>query len=142
MHGLLALVRLLPLTAWLLAAPAQAEGVMVVAHPRTPPLDAQTISRAFLGKIIEVGGTPIIPVNLPSGTPGRIAFMTLVMDQSDEKYIDYWTVRRYIGKGAPPREFASTPDALAFIARTPGAIGYVADDSVVGFGVVIVLARP
>lgn len=150
MRRLPALIRLLPLTALLLAIPARADSVVVVAHPQTPPLDHATICRAFLGKIIEVGGTPIIPVNLPPGTPGRNAFMALVMDQSDEKYIDYWTVRRYIGKGAPPREFASAGDALAFISRTPGAVGYAADEVVSGHAgenavshrLVIVLARP
>lgn len=34
-------------------------------------------------------------------------------------------VRRYIGKGKPPRELASSTDIIAFVQATPGAIGYV-----------------
>ena len=37
----------------------------------------------------------------------------------------YWTVRRYIGKGAPPREITKSADLIRFVTTTPGAIGYV-----------------
>ena len=39
-------------------------------------------------------------------------------------------MRRYVGKGTPPREFADTASLIAYIQKTPGAIGYVDDNEV------------
>lgn len=98
--------------------------IFVVAHPNTPPVNRGVLQKIFLGKVIEVDGTSVIPVNLAPGDPDRRVFMTRVMEQDDEKFISYWTVRRYIGKGAPPREFSSLPELLDYVRQTPGAIGY------------------
>ena len=131
------------LAGWPLGS-ARAQEVMVVAHLDVPAISEATLKNIFLGKITEVNGVPAIPVNLPSGAPARSAFMRLVMDQDDEKYVGYWTVRRYIGKGAPPRELASPREALDYICHTPGAIGYIggADESPAGGPCKVVLKRP
>jgi ActR/RegA family two-component response regulator len=55
----------------------------------------------------------------------RKTFMEKILAQDDEKFIAYWTVRRYIGKGSPPREFASVEEQLEYLRNTPGAIGYL-----------------
>jgi ABC-type phosphate transport system substrate-binding protein len=108
-------------------APAalQSTGVLVVAHPDTPMLDEQTLQKIYLGKIVEIDGRPIIPVNLTRGSTMRKTFMEKILAQDDEKFIAYWTVRRYIGKGSPPREFASVEEQLEYLRNTPGAIGYL-----------------
>ena len=98
---------------------------VVVANVDTPALDADTLQKIYLGKVVEVNGRPITPVNLAKGNVLRSAFMEQVLEQNDEKFIAYWTVRRYIGKGSPPREFATTEDLLAFLRKTPGAVGYL-----------------
>src|SRR5262247_155737 len=108
-------------------APAALPGgsVLVVAHPDTPALDEQTLQKIYLGKIVEVEGRPIIPVNLARGNVMRKHFMERILAQDDDKFIAYWTVRRYIGKGSPPREFASVEQQLEYLRNTPGAIGYL-----------------
>ena len=107
-------------------APATApSSLVVVANVDTPALDADTLQKIYLGKVVEVGGRPIIPVNLAKGNVLRSAFMEQVMEQNDDKFVAYWTVRRYIGKGSPPREFATTADLLEFLRKTPGAVGYL-----------------
>jgi len=108
-------------------APAALPGgsVLVVAHPDTPALDEQTLQKIYLGKIVEVDGRPIIPVNLAKGSAMRKNFMERILAQDDDKFIAYWTVRRYIGKGSPPREFASVEKQLEYVRNTPGAIGYL-----------------
>jgi hypothetical protein len=98
--------------------------LVVVAHPDTPALNENVLQKIYLGKVIEVDGRPVIPVNLAKGDVSRKAFMEQVMGQDDEKFIAYWTVRRYIGQGSPPREFATIKEQLEFMRTTPGAIGY------------------
>ena len=116
--------------------------VLVVAHADTPPLTEDTLQKVYLGKIVQIDGRPVIPVNLARGSALRNDFMGQVLAQDDDKFIAYWTVRRYIGKGSPPREFASIEEQLQFIRSTPGAVGYVDPSVEVVPGLKTVLKKP
>jgi hypothetical protein len=105
-------------------------GVVVIAHKTTPVMDANTISRLYMGKAIEVDGVAINPVNLSSGTELRKHFMTQVVGKDDDAYIAYWVVRRSIGRGASPKEFASPSEVLNYVKNTSGAIGYIDENDV------------
>jgi hypothetical protein len=83
-----------------------------------------------------------VPVNLAKGNAVRKAFMEQVLAQDEEKFIAYWTVRRYIGKGSPPREFAGVQEQLEYLRTTPGAIGYVDAATDLKQGVKTLLKRP
>jgi hypothetical protein len=102
----------------------------------------ELLQRIYLGKVIEVNGRPVIPVNLRGGNATRKEFMHTVISQDDDKYVAYWTVRRYIGKGSPPREFDTVEQQLEFVRATPGAVGYVDQDVDVRQGVRTVLRKP
>jgi ABC-type phosphate transport system substrate-binding protein len=107
-------------------APAvPAASLMVVANVDTPALDEDTLQKVYLGKVVEVDGHPVIPVNLTKGNVLRDAFMQQYLARDDEKFVAYWTVRRYIGQGTPPREIRTVEEQLEFVRATPGAIGYV-----------------
>jgi ABC-type phosphate transport system substrate-binding protein len=124
-------------------APATAaEGLVVVANPDTPALNRETLQKIYLGKVVEVNGHPIVPVNLKKGNVLRIAFMQQVLAQDDDKFIAYWTVRRYIGQGSPPREFATVREQLEFVRATPGAVGYLDESTDDRQGVKTVLKKP
>jgi ABC-type phosphate transport system substrate-binding protein len=117
-------------------------GISVVANPETPMLDEDTLQKVYLGKIVEVNGLPVIPVNLAKGTELRKEFMENVLSQDDDKFIAYWTVRRYIGKGSPPKEFESIESQLAYLRNTPGAIGYVPSDAAIRAGLKTLMKKP
>jgi len=129
--------------AWTLVACAHAgASLVVVANADTPPLDAETLQKIYLGKVVEVDGHPVTPVNLAKGSKLRRVFMEQYMTEDDEKYVAYWTVRRYIGKGIPPREFATVEQQLEFLRATPGAIGYVDDSTDLRNGLRTILRKP
>ena len=119
-----------------------AGSLMVVANLDTPPLNEDTLQKVYLGKMVEVNGRPITPVNLTKGNVVRKAFMEQILTQDDDKFIAYWTVRRYIGKGTPPREFATIEQQLEFLRATPGAVGYVDDGADVSQGLRTLLKKP
>ena len=119
-----------------------ADALVVVAHPDTPALNEDTLQKIYLGKIVKINGHPIIPVNLNRGSVLRMAFMQQVLAQDDDKFIAYWTVRRYIGKGSPPREFATVREQLEFVRATPGAVGYVDESTDNRRGVKTLLRKP
>jgi hypothetical protein len=130
------------MAAALVAGTASAAGVKVIANVDTPVVSEELLQRIYLGKVIEVNGRPVIPVNLREGNATRKEFMHTVISQDDDKYVAYWTVRRYIGKGSPPREFDTVEQQLEFVRATPGAVGYVDQDVDVRQGVRTVLRKP
>ena len=113
-----------------LSLPATAD-VVVVGNANLPKLDAETLNKIYTGRVIQVGGVSVVPVNLKPGNK--------LLNSDDERYIAYWTVRRYIGKGVPPKEMEGG-EMLGFIQSTPGALGYV-DAAEVKPGMNVLLKR-
>jgi ABC-type phosphate transport system substrate-binding protein len=67
----------------------------------------------------------VVVVNAAPGSRLRERFMASVMDQDDDRYVAYWTVRKHVGKGTPPRELKSAAEVIDFVQATPGGLGYV-----------------
>lgn len=127
---------------WLLAcALAQAqdlEAVVLIGHPTVPRIDLPTAQRLYTGRAVEVGGVAVVVVNAAPGSKARERFMASVMAQDDDRYVAYWTVRKHIGKGTPPRDVQTSAQVVAFVQGTPGAVGYVlASDLKPGLNVVL-----
>jgi len=123
-------LRIFVATGLLLVALGDAQaGVVVIGHANLGKLDSRTMQRIYTGKVVEVDGVNIIAVNIESG-PLRERFLHDFLNQSGEKYKAYWTVRRYIGKGLPPRELPSAEEVVRFVQSTPGAIGYIDEGDV------------
>lgn len=111
----------------LLITPAQSEqsDIVIIGSPDLPKMDVETIAKIYTGKIISVNGISVKPLNMKSGTAIRNRFLQIFLNQNDEDYIAYWAVRRYIGRGTPPKESDSSADVIRFVQSTPGAIGYI-----------------
>lgn len=118
-------LRRLPLLLALLGSSAYASNIVIIGHPALAKLDAATVQRVFTGKAIEVGGVAVTAINAAAGSNVRSRFLQTFLSQDEEKYTAYWTVRRYIGKGAPPKELTSPGEVINFVQNTPGAIGYI-----------------
>lgn len=101
------------------------EALVVIAASGLPKIDLAMLQRLYTGRIVSVGDQTVTPVNLVAGNALRQQFLEQFIGQNEEQYTGYWLVRRYVGKGAPPREFASVEEAVKFIGSTPGALGYV-----------------
>ncbi|WP_299664399.1 hypothetical protein [uncultured Psychromonas sp.] len=114
------------LLTFVISISVKAKVVMITSYQTDiTDLDARIISRLYTGKIIEINGISVIPINQDPSNPLRARFLQKYLSQDEDKYAAYWTVRRFIGKGTPPKEFLSVTSALDFIIETPGAIGYI-----------------
>ena len=102
-----------------------ADRIVIIGNANLHQLDKITIARIYAGKVIESEGIAITAVNAASGSAVRSRFLRTYLDQDEDKYTAYWTVRRYIGKGASPRELPRSIDVINFVNATPGAIGYI-----------------
>lgn len=120
---LAAVVAMLLLSA--LRAEAAEPVPVLIGSAGMPRIDAATAARLYTGRTIEVAGQPVTVLNAPPGSPLRHRFLALVLQQDDEQYRAYWTVRRHVGKGAPPRELATSADVIAHVGANPGVVGYI-----------------
>lgn len=122
------LIRILLLVSALLSQAVAAqdrETLLLVGHANVPRLDLATVQRLYTGRAVEAGGIALVVVNQFPASHQRRRFMAEVMQQADDKYIGYWTVRMHIGKGAPPRELTSADEVIDFVLGTPGGVGYI-----------------
>lgn len=101
-----------------------AQNVIVIGHTSLSKLNTTTVQRIYTGKAIKVDGVHVTAVNLKSGEL-RDRFLQRFLNQDEDKYTAYWTVRRFIGKGIPPKELSSAAEVIDFVQNTPGAIGYI-----------------
>lgn len=118
-------IKLVLLAVSLIFLPARAGEIVVIGNSNVPKMDAETVQKIYTGKYISVAGVSVTPVGVKSGTTMRNRFLHDYLNQDEEKYTAYWTVRRYIGKGAPPAELASAADVISYVQSTPGAVGYI-----------------
>lgn len=126
-----------PLAATLLALalgqilPAWAgDHVVIIGHASMRKLDLATLQRIYTGKVVEIDGSPVTPLNAAPSQAVRQRFLNDYLQQDEEKFVAYWTVRRYVGKGTPPREVKDTATMVEQVNKTPGAIGYVDENDV------------
>lgn len=112
------------LLAWLLAGSAWAQDVVVFAHEGMPKSDSVSLQRLYTGRSVSLSQRAARPLNLAAGHPVRREFLEKVLARDEADYTGYWLVRRYVGKGAPPQEFADVDELIRFVATTPGAVGY------------------
>ena len=119
------LLRMMTLCAVLLALSASAADIVVIGNSNVPKMDVLTVKKIYTGKFIAVAGISVMPVAMKTGTQERVRFLKEFLDQDEEKYDAYWTVRRYIGKGTPPVEMDAAAEVIRYVLSTPGGIGYI-----------------
>ena len=133
-------LKIASLTVSLAFAQAHAGEIVVIGNSNVPKMDAVTIQKVYTGKVISVSGINVTPVGVKPGATTRNLFLQEFLKQDEEKYTAYWTVRRYIGKGAPPTELASAADVINYVQSTPGAVGYI-DEAELKQGMNVVARR-
>jgi hypothetical protein len=100
----------------------------IVVHPNNP---ARSAERAFLSDVFLKkhtrwnDGEAIRPVDLRPAHPARQKFTERVLKRSVGAVRSYWQQRIFSGRDVPPPELETDDEVLAFVAKYPGAIGYL-----------------
>lgn len=125
----------IPLAAALLVAgplrPAMAVGdpIVVIVNEANPVanLSMSDLKKIFLSERSHWDtGKSVDPVMPAPGAPERSAFLKLVCGMSDADLGKYFMRAVFTGRSiVPPREVGNAPAVKAFVASTPGAIGFV-----------------
>lgn len=109
------------------SAPADDSQIAVIAsnHDSLDAVSEDMLREIYLKRIfINPEGQPYIPVNLPPVHRLRDAFILDVLHMNTRQLQAYWD-RRYFQGVSPPYVLGSQTAVVTFVARTPGAIGYV-----------------
>ena len=133
-------IQVISLAASLAFAQAHAGEIVVIGNSNVPKMDTVTVQKIYTGKFISVSGVNVTPVGVKPGMTARNRFLQEFLNQDEEKYTAYWTVCRYIGKGAPPVELATAADVVNYVQSTPGAVGYI-DEAELKPGVNVIARR-
>lgn len=107
---------------------AMASDVFVVANPsvKSSELSADELKLVFLGtKTSLADGSVVEPVLAQSG-PAHDSFLKIYVGKSDPALRNHFKSLVFTGKGSMPKSFASDADIVAHVAKTKGAIGYLA----------------
>jgi len=118
-------IKVISVVVFLAVGQALAGEMVVIGNNNVPLMDTETIQKVYTGKFITVAGINVTPVGVKPGTSERNRFLREFLNQDEEKYTAYWTVRRYIGKGTPPAELSSASELINYVQSTPGAVGYI-----------------
>src|SRR5712691_9518543 len=97
------------------SAPESPPLAVVVHRARHADLSLPDLAQVYLRrKRFWDDGTPIVPLNLPAGTPLRVAFSRTVLRRSEADLADYWN-RQYFDGVLPPATLASTVAVLRYV---------------------------
>ena len=100
----------------------------VVVHPShaQPSVERALLADAFLKKITRwSNGETVRPVDLKPDAFARKRFTEVVLKRSVGAVRSYWQQRIFSGRDVPPQELDSDEAVVAFVAKYPGAVGYV-----------------
>jgi ABC-type phosphate transport system substrate-binding protein len=112
---------------------AASAGVVVVANPglSVSSVTAAQVSDIFLGKMTKLAdGTQLTVIEHQDGDPIKAEFYDKVVGKNPSQLKAYWAKIVFTGEGVPPKEYNGDMAVKAFVAQTPGAIGYLSDTAV------------
>lgn len=107
------------------STPARA-GTVVIAHDAFPAqrIERSELLRIYQGKVSRFEGTRITLATLQGG-PAHERFARDYLGRTPQQFMNYWRKMVFSGKGQLPRSFATDAQLVAYVAATPGAIGYI-----------------
>jgi ABC-type phosphate transport system substrate-binding protein len=112
------------LTAALVSTCAHSQ--MVIANPS---LKASDVSKSdlrdvFTGASASLDGSHVVPVLLKQG-PAHEAFLAAYVGKSDSALAATWRSLVFSGQGSMPKSVDSDAAMVEYVAKTPGAVGYI-----------------
>jgi ABC-type phosphate transport system substrate-binding protein len=127
LHGVIIAIGLALVVGWPTATRAARDPLVVLVGADSPvhDLGASQLRALFLGRVVTVSGTRLIPFNQPAGSSEREHFDRALLGMSPLEAARYWVNERIRGNAAAPRQVSSSRLVVRVVERLPGAVGYV-----------------
>ena len=109
---------------------ASAAGGVFITNPTGP--DALTkvdIKNILLGNKTKWDSGGLVKLAVLSQGPVHESIIQEYTARSADQFDTYWKKQVFTGKGSSPDSFKTDAELVAFVAKTPGAFGYIAGDA-------------
>ena len=107
-------------------ASAQSYKIIVNNSNSASSLSKKEVSDLFLKKTTKwSSGTAAVPVDLAANSSVREAFSTNIHGKAVSAIRNYWQQAAFSGSATAPPEKSNDAEVIAFVKKTPGAIGYI-----------------
>lgn len=125
--------------ALILMAGAASAAPILVAHPgvSADALDKGAVQKIFLGKTSTWDDGTRVVLSMLKGGDVSDAFLKANVKKSPKQFSTFWKKAVFSGTGEMPATFATEAELVAFVAETPGAVGYI-DDATAHDGVKVI----
>lgn len=107
----------------------------IIVHPSNAAraVDKGFLADAFLKKVTRwPSGETIRPLDQRPDTAVRRSFSQGILKRTVAAVRSYWQQRIFSGRDVPPPELDSDASVIAYVERTPGAVGYVSGGAKLG----------
>ncbi len=91
-------------------------------------IEKRDLQKVFLGRASEFGGKRVVLATLRDGTPHK-EFTDSYLQMTPQQFTNHWRKIVFSGTGKEPHSFDSEAELVAFVSKTPGAIGYISSGS-------------
>ncbi len=105
----------------------QAHAQLVIANPSVKAADASKadLKDVFTGGSSSLGGSHVTPVLLKAGAAND-EFLAEYIGKSGAAFLASWRSLVFSGQATMPKSLDSDAAVVAYVAQTPGAVGYIA----------------
>jgi len=104
--------------------------VIVNAANSATSVSSAELRRIYTGKITQLGGQKLVPINLADSDPLYATFAQKMVKMSAAEFKQFWVDAQIKGEGTAPMIQRNSAAAKLIVSSIPGAIAYV-DASVV-----------
>ena len=110
-----------------LAVAARAADFQLITHPGTPAatLSKEDAKNILLGTKGKWDNGTVIKLAILSGGPAHDKVINDLTARTADQFDKYWKKQVFTGKGIMPEILADDAAMVAYVAKTPGAFGYV-----------------
>jgi ABC-type phosphate transport system substrate-binding protein len=107
------------------------DGVFVVNRDtKVTSLSAENARNILLGNSVRFDDGTAVRLVVQTAGPVHEEIIRDFTRRSTDQFEKYWKKQVFTGKGIMPTQCASDAEVIDYVARTPGAFGYVAKSSV------------
>lgn len=125
----------------LAAAVATAADGVFISHPAGPDaVTREEIKSILLGNKTKWDSGTLIHLAVLADGPVQEGIAQEYTARSADQFEKYWKKQVFTGKGSAPESIKSDADMIAYVAKTPGAFGYVSSAGV-GPGVKVLTVK-
>ncbi len=109
---------------------ASAAGGVFITNPTGPDsLTKADIKNILLGNKTKWDSGGLVKLAVLSQGPVHESIVQEYTARSADQFDKYWKKQVFTGKGSSPDSFKTDAELVAFVAKTPGAFGYIAGDA-------------